>query len=159
MLVITTVLTWNKSQFKWYLFVCSMLQSSYLLVAPRLANPLYCMYTISWPVKWFIERLSQYKAPGRLSPCPPGIPTYRHAFLFWACCCSKAICFCKIWCSSSFFAASRFEMCWVLFCCLNYCSIFKSIWNICCERESNSRFNWAKETRPPSAIVKRKWQF
>ena len=48
-----------------------MLQSSYLLVAPRLAQPTVYLQSVG-QVKQFIERLSQYKAPGRLdlkAPC------------------------------------------------------------------------------------------
>ena len=70
MLHIATVLTRNKSQFKWYLFVCSMLQSSYLLVAPRLAQPTVYLQSVG-QVKRFIEWLSQYIAPGRLALKPP----------------------------------------------------------------------------------------
>ena len=54
--------------------ICSMLQSSYLLVAPRLAQPTVYLQSVG-QVKQFTEWLSQYKALGRLSPCPPGIPT------------------------------------------------------------------------------------
>ena len=47
-----------------------MLQSSYLLVAPCLAQPTVYLQSVG-QVKRFIERLSQYIAPGRLTLKPP----------------------------------------------------------------------------------------
>ena len=132
-----------------------MLQNS--ICQWSLAWPTHCtVCTISWPVKQFIEQLSQYIAPGRLCPWPPPpiIPTYHR--LFCAFLSSNWTCFCTtcslIWALACSKVWRLLGLGWP---CFTPC-ICSSILSKSCDKMSNSLFNWARERPLPCAIVFKK---
>ena len=142
--------------FKWYFFVCSKLQSSYLLVAPLPGQPtvLY-VSVISWPVKWFIEWLSQYIAPGRLCPWSPqdthllplvSVPSLTQTGFPFG---NILSLICDLACSNLWRLLGLHFPCFT-------CWICRSMLNKSCATLSNCLFNSAREGPPPCAIVLKK---